>query len=347
MDGVAFTRGFVPYGKKSVKDYAPVSVGFPSPLAQPVTFSNCSFRDSIGAYGGAVALHHGATIFEGCSFLNCSAYGDGGSDIPHQHGGGGAIYNIGGNLVLNRSRFENSTCSDPPDAKPGSTGGHNGGAVLSMRGKIEAHDCDFIGGTAGQAGALYLFLYASLSVSNSNFVGNRALSIANHSWASGTGGAIFMDRGAASIVNSTFEANVADLAGGALYAWNAHSKTNVTVLGGSFLNNRAKTQWGGAISNWHSTVVVNGSRFDGNGAAVMGGALWTDAESTSNLTACTWTVNNTAPQGDAVWSHPHGATDLAEHNQFVVDTARQGAETERWFAQCTVADGGLDVHVQG
>ena len=87
--------------------------------------------------------------------------------------------------------------------------------------------------------------------------------------------------------------------------------------------------------------------FDGNGAAVMGSALWTDAESTSNLTACTWTVNNTAPQGDAVWSHPHGATDLAEHNQFVVDTARQGAETERWFAQCTVADGGLDVHVQG
>ena len=151
----------------------------------------------------------------------------------------------------------------------GHTGGHNGGAVLSMRGKIEAHDCDFIGGTAGQAGALYLFLYASLSVSNSHFVGNRALSIANHSWASGTGGAIFMDRGAASIVNSTFEANVADLAGGALYAWNAHSKTNVTVLGGSFLNNRAKTQWGGAVSNWHSTVVVNGSRFDGNSAAVM------------------------------------------------------------------------------
>eukprot|EP01048_Picozoa_sp_COSAG05_P002511 COSAG05_NODE_104_length_18950_cov_118.655403_12_plen_372_part_00 len=198
VQDIAFRQGAVAY-HKGTKDYAPINVGFPEPLKLPTTFTNCTFTNMVGAYGGAVALHHGETAFEGCTFSGCSSFGDGGSDVPHQHGGGGAIYNIGGSLILRRSRFINCSCSDPPGVAPGTTGGHNGGAVLSMRGKVVADECDFIGGKAGQAGAVYLFLYASLTSRNSRFIDNHARCIGNHSssvavllshndctWASGT-----------------------------------------------------------------------------------------------------------------------------------------------------------------
>ena len=79
VDSVGFRRGYVSFAKDT-KGYAPVSVGFPSPMPQPTTFTNCSFHDNTGAYGGAAALHHGVTVFEGCSFLNSSSFGDGCSD---------------------------------------------------------------------------------------------------------------------------------------------------------------------------------------------------------------------------------------------------------------------------
>ena len=304
IDGVIFLNGAVPYLKSStIIDYAPVCVGFPHPLSQQTTFSNCRFLNSVGAYGGAIALHHGETVFDNCTFMNCSAYGDGGPDIPHQHGGGGAIYNIGGHLTLNRSNFFNSTCSDPPEVTPGTYGGHNGGAVLSMKGHVVAEGCVFDGGVAGQAGALYLFLYASLIARDSIFRHNHAKTIANHSWASGTGGAVFMDRGFAIIQNSSFEYNTADLAGGALYAWNSHGHKdgvplNVSISANSrFLGNTATTQWGGAIVNWHSSLSINQTFFDLNSAAQFAGALWNDAESVTNLTHAIFTVNNTLTGG--------------------------------------------------
>jgi hypothetical protein len=352
VDSVSFRRGFAPFLKgTTTADYAPVTVGFPHPLAAPTLFRACVFTDGAGAYGGGAALHHGSTEFQGCSFHNCSAYGDGGPDIPHQHGGGGALYNVGGALMLRRCSFVNSTCADPPGVAPGSYAGHNGGAVLSMQGSVEAHDTDFVDGTAGQGGALYLFLRATLVARSCRFVRNRALSVANHSWGSGTGGAVFMDRGWALLDNSTFDGNTADLAGGALYAWNVHgahdgAPLNVTLQGGALLRNEAKTQWGGALANWHSDVRVSGSRFDANDAAMMGGALWTDASSTTTLAQCTWTANNTAAQGLAVWSHPNGATELAQHNTLVVDTPQQVAHANDWFVGCTVDPGGLDIRLK-
>jgi predicted outer membrane repeat protein len=169
------------------------------------------------------------------------------------------------------------------------------------------------------------------------------------------GGAIFMDRGRALLINVTFQANSADLAGGALYAWNANKATNVTIVGGSFVGNEARTQWGGAVANWHSTVLLNGSVLDGNQAAMMGGALWTDAESTSNLTHATWTVNNTAAAaakggggGGVVWSHPKGDTYLLSHNTFLVDHAAQATPSAvgREFMNVHgVQGGGLDVRI--
>jgi hypothetical protein len=353
VDSVVFLRGWVSYAR-GTKMYAPVTVGFPKAMGQPTTFSNCSFMGNVGAYGGAAALHHGTTVFEGCSFIGSRSYGNGGSDVPHQHGGGGALYNIGGLLILRRSRFLNSSCSDPPGATPGSTGGHNGGAVLSMRGRVVVDDCEFTGGVAGQGGALYLFLYASLTARRTSFLGNRAVCVKPNAtaagagdsddrpgqvplhyhdgctWASGTGGAIFVDRGAAAIVDGAFEDNVADLAGGALYAWNSNKRNNVTIVGGSFLRNQARRQWGGALANWHSTVAMtNGTVLSGNHAMMMGGALWTDAESTSLLDGVTTFVNNTVTSngtgtgGGVAWSHPKGTTHLVDHNAFVVDNAEQ------------------------
>ena len=135
----------------------------------------------------------------------------------------------------------------------------------------------------------------------------------------------------------------ADLAGGALYAWNSHGTLphgstplplNVTVEGGTFVQNRALNQWGGALANWHSSVFVHGALFDGNAAAVMGGALWTDAASTSDVSASALTANNAAPAGGAVWSHPKGSTVLALHNTFRVHSAKQGRDEAKWFSGC-------------
>ena len=75
-----------------------------------------------------------------------------------------------------------------------------------------------------------------LQLPTGTFINNTAIG-ASHN----TGGAIFTDRGSAIITNSVFEGNVANVSGGAVFAWSASgSCKNVT---GSLGTDAAPGRW--------------------------------------------------------------------------------------------------------
>ena len=115
--------------------------------------------------------------------------------------------------------------------------------------------------------------YANLEVLDSKFVGNTA-----NSSQSGAGGAIYFVSTAPHtlrLVNSTFDQNKAELAGGAVYAVNPQM---VWIQQSKFFNNSAKgastvhPRYGGAIMLDGATVTfVEHSRICGNIASSTGG----------------------------------------------------------------------------
>ena len=158
---------------------------------------------------------------------------------------------------------------------------------MNVLGRVHARNCSFTGGNAYQGGALYTWMWGSLLVEHCTFVNNTAIAPKYN-----TGGAIFTDRGSALIVDSTFQGNIANASGGAIYAWSAHGKgnggsccQNVSIVRCVFRDNVAhgKRNAGGAIGNQWSTFSVVDSQCEGN----LPQAIWTDTGSTTNVTGGT------------------------------------------------------------
>lgn len=170
--------------------------------------------------------YHNFLRFTSCHFKGNYGYG-GGDGGAHDTGGGGAICMVGSTLELLACLFEDNVATDPPPSTGkayGTTGTHHGGAVMNIEGHIVARDSSFIRGNAHQGGALYTWMWGTISAKNCSFINNTAIG-ASHN----TGGAIFTDRGSAVISESLFEGNIANMSGGAIFGWSASgSCKNVT-----------------------------------------------------------------------------------------------------------------------
>ncbi|RMF18392.1 MAG: hypothetical protein D6761_02760 [Candidatus Dadabacteria bacterium] len=227
-----------------------------------------------GAGGGALSIEDGAelNIYDSRIEGNSAPGGSGGA-LYVLSGGVVALYDtvVSGNTSANggailsyghtelvRSTLRNNT----------STGsGNGGGAVSTWNGTVTATNSEFRDNQAsntsfGQGGAISLHQTADVTIRNSRFHGNTALT---------RGGAIFVQAGAPelTIIGSLFEGNSAVQAGGAIGCQSGDRP--VRIASSDFRNNQAPT--GGAGYMYGCDTVVVNSSFDGNQATGNGGAL--------------------------------------------------------------------------
>lgn len=161
------------------------------------------------------------------------------------------------------------------------TTGSNGGALhISNETQTWVEGTVFQGNSAVNGGAIYHA--GPITITHSTFNGNTAT----------TGGAIYVEgccgnTGQATILGSVFQANSAQVSGGAVYG-----SGPMTVEASAFTDNRATTSSGGGLYHGYggTSTFVNVT-FSGNHSNVWGGNVY--ANGTLNL------INNTVVNGVA------------------------------------------------
>ena len=243
-----------------------------------LTFINCAFIDNnANNNGGAIYTVGNNVILDNCTFINNTASdGFGGAiainnatanllltdcDFDNNIAGtnGGGIYTIGDYISLTNCTFTINSAN--------TTNFYAGGGAIYSSASIDVIDCIFNGNIANNRRAGAIFSAGDLTISNSNFINNRA---------GNSGGAIF-SAGDLTISNSNFTNNGADNVGGVISC-----EANIIISNSSFINNIAGTS-GGAIynaENAHSSL--NNCTFINNSANTTtigggGGAIYTDS----------------------------------------------------------------------
>ena len=248
--------------------------------------NNFAAREGGGLWNqaGTTMFVNGSTIFE-----NNIAAGDGADD------GGGAIFNNGGNVVVNGATFNDNTAI-------GTSG--SGGAIFSTDGRIIVQsDSEFSGNLSARAGGAVEIIDGQFFDTNSAYTANDTG--ANQTANPGNGGAIHITGTATSAFRgTTFTANLASSEGGAV--WNAAGSSmflnDVEFVGNAALGDAADNG-GGAIFNNGGDVVVTSSVFTENGAtgtSGSGGAIFSVDGQILVRTNSTFTENTSARAGGAV-----------------------------------------------
>ncbi len=192
---------------------------------------------------------------------------------------GGALANVGGTVHVTAVAFSNDSTPSLP--------GFFGGAIESS-GPLTISDSDFIGNKAVRGGAIF-HADGDLTIHNSNFVRNQATS--------DSGGAVFFgtDTGGALVIDhSTFSSNTAALLAGAIYVYS----NNVTITASQFAANIASAGKGGAIyiNSCAACVskIIRSSFVDNQALDDFGGAL---AQDSSHLIIRNSTFSSNVQQG--------------------------------------------------
>jgi CSLREA domain-containing protein len=215
-------------------------------------------------------------------------------------GDGGAIFSDG-TLDVSACTFQNNHTAAP----------YSGGAIVTY-GPLTVTDSVFTNNSAGNGGAIYpRFAPATTVVSGSTFQGNVAMNATD-----GWGGAILLWDGAqVTVSQTTFGANVARLAGGAIYVQGTGSVLTIgdSQFDGNFVQDALST--GGAIASEGTVSVTNGT-FSLNHAVANGGAVV--AQGTTTLAGSSF-QHNWAAYGGAIWSNSSslGVSDSTlDHNGY-------------------------------
>jgi predicted outer membrane repeat protein len=208
-----------------------------------VLFNNITFMNGLSVQGGAI-FSEGSLTVKNSIFINNTGNVVSGGGAIHNYGTflidncvfegnyagyGGAFYNdVGNNGVINNSNFTNNGAYQ------------HGGAIDNVVGNntIIANSIfknNWVNLTSG--GAIYIHNNNIFNIINVSFINNTATT---------NGGAIFNYGNNTRIYKSSFINNSAKLGGGAIYSY---QNTNFTVDNSSLINNKAGTDYGGAIFN--------------------------------------------------------------------------------------------------
>ncbi len=206
----------------------------------------------------------GAIYMEGGTMTNVSFTGNIGST------GGGAIYNAGNTLTINRTGASLNVFSQNKTQANANT--KNGGAIYSA-GNLNISYGDFDGLVTGDdayhGAAIYVDTLGTLTIDNSTFDSFEAYSL---------GGAIYMNSGTLSDV--TFNDNWGNDSGGAIY--NASGSLTINGTSNQFNRNYSggttATDYGGTIYSAGTTSIANATFVDRTANttndAYVGGALY-------------------------------------------------------------------------
>lgn len=299
------------------------------------TFDNVKFlnnkADAIGTMGTSDACEGGGAVF-----LSGFNYGEvfNSTFSGNVARNGAAINNLGADLVIDNTTFENNLATLPTSNTQDGCGG--GGALYvdganptSQGGqeKITINRSVFRGNqTDRKGGAIFLYLYSTnsnlhtigdqVSISYSTFEGNRAESPSPGGLIAGGGGAI--DYQGASIAgtmkltvrNSTFNNNHADFLGGGIWSEGSPLELyNVTIANNEAKNTKAGSYNAGSggglmIGNGDTAVTGAGTRLinvtiAGNTANFKGGGVshWATSAPSQAKMANTIIASNTSTSG--------------------------------------------------
>jgi hypothetical protein len=279
-----------------------------------------------GGSGGAIATQsNGRLSMSGASFVGNAAGRGGRSTLAGGRGGDGgeggaiSIANGKGSVQVVGSSFSSNAAG----------GGGPGVAA---------------GGGGGRGGAV--FTEGVLSVAESMFTSNRAGSAAS-GWPEGggfgTGGAISAWEAGLTVTNSTFTGNAA-LSGGAIWSIYGEHPRRITLVAGSTFSGNTSASTGGGIILLGGTLTVTNSTFTGNragaGGSSGGGAIFINS-GTADVTNTTVSGNTASGGGGGLFAG--GATTL--RNTIVAGNTTTGTGVSSpdncdAAPESTVVDGG-------
>jgi predicted outer membrane repeat protein len=235
--------------------------------AGTVTVLNCIFTNNEADDGGALFSYQAAGSLMHCVFENNAA------TLEDWFHGGGALFNLNSDLVIEDCRFI------------GNTGAWDGGAIENWSSSPALTRCEFIDNQAlgNDGGAVFNIFDSDPVISQCSFIGNRAAS-----W----GGAMRNRQSSPRIDNSLFVENDAVDNGGAIFNF---LRSNPSVSHCTFTRNSANGHEGGAMYSLNECgpTVTNSIFWDNESPQVFD----TEAETAISYSTVDWpgAGNNTLP----------------------------------------------------
>jgi hypothetical protein len=199
---------------------------------------------------------------------------------------GGGMHNDGGSPTIRACTFSRNQCSQ------------NGAAVRNVNGSAPGlSDCLFIENSSGaNGGAIGNYSNSNPNLIRCTFTNNSATGD-NYD---GMGGAIYNYDSSPVLTDCTFTANVASVAGGAMYNDRDDHPSNVVVTRCTFTGNL-----NGAVVDYYNSPVYLDCTFTGNQTPYRGGAIRAEI-SNMKIIRCRF-EGNFADLGGAVYTHDGGS----------------------------------------
>jgi predicted outer membrane repeat protein len=138
-----------------------------------------------------------------------------------------------------------------------------GGAIYAMNASLTMENVHLVGNRGGSGGALYLNL-GRLTILNSEFTDNHSL---------GNGGGVFIDSARADIESTRFEGNTSDGNGGGLFAETVTLRADRVLFIGNRVTGGDYGTMGGGMFVRHVNLQVTRSQFYRNESPTYGGAI--------------------------------------------------------------------------
>lgn len=299
---------------------------------------NLILQNGINAWaGGAIGVDHGTLRLEGVHLLYNSSPGGAPYANTVGGGGGGAIANIDGRVMITGSLLsENSALVGGAIENRGeliintsilaeNTADNAGGAVLNMS-NLEMDDVWVIANTAGTRGGGGVFNRGTASFTNVDFQGNSsstssggaidnfgadfpgAVTISDCTFdenQAAFGGAVHSIGGTVTITTSRFESNstLGQFHGGALYNSGYGGAVGLMTISSSTIENNSAQVAGGGIFNAGNMSIQN-STLSGNQAQDTGGGIYNggtpDGDYGQLFMSGSTVIGNIAAQGAAM-----------------------------------------------
>ncbi|MCL2687627.1 MAG: hypothetical protein FWE58_03745 [Methanobrevibacter sp.] len=216
-------------------------------------------------------------------------------NITFINGNGSQNYSVDGFWIYDggaiANGFDNSTLTFIDCIFTNNHAKQYGGAIYNRGPYLSIINSSFIDNNALSGGAVYNYGY-NFTIENSDFTNNIATEV---------GGAIVNHDNNFTVSNSNFTNNNATYSGGAILTTNP---TNIILINSNFINNNAKNHAGGALSTSnqnHNLDIIN-CTFINNTAGNYGGAVYWNYGDNVNIINSTFTSNN-AFLGGAIYSN--------------------------------------------
>ena len=248
-----------------------------------------SFVDNIASGNGGAIYNQADATIKGVQFTGNKA----------ENGFGGAVYV---NTRMTSSLVNDATTNISESVFEGNSA-YIGGALFNHNGKTEISSTAFNNNTADFGGAIYSTTseYAELTIKDSSFTGNTALSAGavdalgqttlenvvftnNHATDANDdgGGALFLGAVADAILeNVTFDGNTSQAVGGAIATRSSSEGDNTNlyamISNSNFVNNSSKKE-GGAIYSATNNMVISDTSFINNSSESKGGAIYSEGD---------------------------------------------------------------------